>query len=88
MNHIKKKPARLTTPFVMDAMYETIKLGLFIYGGCLLGSVGLPYLLGDHSILDQAGSFAYFYAIGTLFSFSFMLSVKLFKESQMQGNSP
>ena len=70
MNQIKKKSTTLTAPFVKSALYETIKMGLFVYGGCLLGSVGLPYLLGDHSILDQAGSFAYFYGIGTLLPLS------------------
>ena len=84
MTLTKNKYKNLHTKSLGTIFYEYMKLGLWTYTGCLTGSAVIPYLLGDHSILDQLGTLSFNYMLGTLLILSISIGITLYKKSKIQ----
>ena len=83
MSTFKNRYRTLHTKSLKTIFYEHMKLGLFVYIGCLTGYIFIPYLLGDHTVLDKLGSLSIQYMLGTLIPMSISLGIILFKRSKL-----
>ena len=84
MSSIYRKYTDLHTQTPRIIFYEYLKLSFLIYTGCMAGSVGLPYLLGDQTPLNQVESMALNYMWGTLAVILISLCFTFFKRFKAQ----
>ena len=82
MNFFKNRYKDLHKKSLGNILYTELKLGLFIYTGCLTGSIGIPYLLGDTAVLNQLGPLSVNYMLATLLLVSISSGITLYKRSQ------
>ena len=54
------------SPSIARQLWRTLRLGLLIAFGCMVGRVYIPYLLGDHAPMAQHSVFAAGYLFWSL----------------------
>ena len=86
MAFINNKYKNLHTESLGKIFYEHFIIGVWIYSGCLTGTVLIPYLLGDHALLDQLGSLSFDYMLGTLITTAVGIGITLFKRSKIKAH--
>ena len=66
----------------LQIIMNEIKLGIFIYSGCLTGEYFIPYFLDLNFKLEPLGSVAFKYMIGCFLVTSISIGIRLFIRSK------
>ena len=61
-----RAPKNTDLPSILRYLWRTLRLGLLIAFGCMVGRVYIPYLLGDHAPMAQHSVFAAGYLFWSL----------------------